>query len=229
MYYPKFFLYTCAFPKGWNPDNGTCFDPGEVIDTGYRFKSSSDLNTLPYVGVFSIYGGGGYVLDIGPKQSLVTLYLTQLKAINWIDVYTRALFIDSCLYNANTRLLTRLKVVFEISEYGSIVMATDPYSFNVLPYVSTWDYVVLACQLLFIVVLILRIFEFIKNIIKFRLGAFKMFVTWLRWTEICLSMSSVVCFILRIDRTLQGVTDAANYLGIYTSYSNISECNIKII
>lgn len=153
-------------------------------------------------------------MDIGPKQSLVTYYLTQLKAINWMDVYTRALFIDSYVFNANTRLLTRLKVVFEISEYGSIVMTTNPYSFNILPYVSTWDYIVLACQLLFIVALILRIFEFIKNIMKFRLGALKMFVTWLRCTEICLSISSIVCFILRIDRSLQGLADTSNYLGI---------------
>lgn len=205
------------FLQGWSPDDSTCFDPSEVIDNGYRFKSSSELNTLSYFGVFSLYGGGGYVLDIGPKQSLVTYYLKQLKAINWMDVYTRALFIDSYVFNANTRLLTRLKVVFEISEYGSIVMTTNPYSFNILPYVSTWDYIVLACQLLFIVALILRIFEFIKNIMKFRLGALKKFVTWLRCTEICLSISSVVCFILRIDRSLQGLADTSNYLGIKTS------------
>lgn len=205
------------FLQGWSPDDGTCFDPSEVIDNGYRFKSSSELNTLSYFGVFSLYGGGGYVLDIGPKQSLVTYYLKQLKAINWMDVYTRALFIDSYVFNANTRLLTCLKVVFEISEYGSIVMTPNPYSFNILPYVSTWDYIVLACQLLFIVALILRIFEFIKNIMKFRLGALKKFVTWLRCTEICLSISSVVCFILRIDRSLQGLADTSNYLGIKTS------------
>lgn len=202
------------FLQGWSPDDSTCFDPSEVIDNGYRFKSSSELNTLSCFGVFSLYGGGGYVLDIGPKQSLVTYYLKQLKAINWMDVYTRALFIDSYVFNANTRLLTRLKVVFEISEYGSIVMTTNPYSFNILPYVSTWDYIVLACQLLFIVALILRIFEFIKNIMKFRLGALKKFVTWLRCTEICLSISSIVCFILRIDRSLQGLADTSNYLGI---------------
>lgn len=202
------------FLQGWSPDDSTCFDPSEVIDNGYRFKSSSELNTLSYFGVFSLYGGGGYVLDIGPKQSLVTYYLKQLKAINWMDVYTRALFIDSYVFNANTRLLTRLKVVFEISEYGSIVMTPNPYSFNILPYVSTWDYIVLACQLLFIVALILRIFEFIKNIMKFRLGALKKFVTWLRCTEICLSISSIVCFILRIDRSLQGLADTSNYLGI---------------
>lgn len=214
------------FPLGWTTDNGTCFDSGEVVDSSYRFKSSSDLHTLPYFGVFSTYGGGGYTIDIGPKQSLVRHYISELKNFNWIDLYTRALFINTYVYNANTRLLTNIKVVFEISEFGSIIMTIDTYSFNMLPYLTAWDYCVLASQLILIVALIMRICGFIGNIIKNRLESLQMFEIWLRLSEICFTASAVIFYILRIDRTLQGVTDSNNYLGKSKHFNLFSLNNI---
>ncbi|XP_062589811.1 polycystin-2-like [Saccostrea cucullata] len=206
------------FCKDWTPDNGSCFDDNEAIDISFRFRTSDELKTLPYVGVFSVYGGGGYKIDIGPKQSLAMDYLSQLKSLNWIDLYTRAVFVDTFLFNANTRLFTNIKVVFEISEFGSMEMKTNTYSFNMFPYITPWDYCVLIFQLLFIIIVAARFVFLVVNIVKLRLKSFSYFATYLRMAEIVLSVSAVILYILRIDQTLQGVTDVGNYLESHVSF-----------
>lgn len=62
-----------------------------------------------------------------------------------MDVYIRVLFIDFYVFNVNIRFLICLKVVFEILEYGFIVMIINLYLFNIFLDVLIWDYIVLVC------------------------------------------------------------------------------------
>ena len=59
------------------------------------------------------YPGSGYniTLPLDYSGALTTLY--DLKDNNWIDLQTRAVFVDFIVYNANVGLLTLIKVAVE--------------------------------------------------------------------------------------------------------------------
>lgn len=168
-----------------------------------------------------MYGGGGYTIDLGPKQSLVEQYIENLKNLSWIDGKTRAVFFETNTFNANTRLFSHLKIVFEISEYGSIYMTTRVKSLNLYPYVTSMDYIILGCQLIFVFIIIVRIVLFAVYIFKKRSACFRTFSSWIIALDLFLSLIAVIFYILRIDTTIKAINDIIESRGTSISYNCI--------
>ena len=74
-----FFLFSCSYTK------------------------ASDLDGYPYWGQLALYAGGGYVVPLkGSKTDLIAL-MNELEQNQWIDRYTRAVFVEFTTYNAQVR------------------------------------------------------------------------------------------------------------------------------
>ena len=66
----------------------------------YIYRSASDLDSYPYLAAHGLYGGGGYVFELrGPLRSML-MRAEQLNKEGWIDKYTRAVFVEFTVYNA---------------------------------------------------------------------------------------------------------------------------------
>jgi hypothetical protein len=203
-----------AFPfVGWETYNTSCFDENELTDYSFLYKSSSEVKAFPYFGTYSYYNGGGYQMQLGPKQSLIIEHVNELRSKNWIDGNTRAVFIDSNTFNANSRLFTHLKVVFEISEYGDITMTTISKSSNLYPYVYALDYIILCLQIVFTIIIVIKMVMFGINAFKLKRKCFVSFGMWVTLAEIVLAISAIVFFIIRIDKTIKAVDDINNSNG----------------
>lgn len=193
--------------------NDSCFDENELTDYSFHYQSPEAVKALTYFGHYAQYGGGGYQMQLGPKNSLVLQHVNELKNKSWIDGNTRAIFVDSNTFNANSRLFTHLKVVFEISEYGAITMQTVSKSSNLYPYVYPLDYVILCLQVIFVIIIIVKMVLFGINVFKLKKKCFVTFGIWIDLTEILCGILSIVFFILRIDKTIKAVDDINNSNG----------------
>ncbi|XP_061188668.1 uncharacterized protein LOC133196830 [Saccostrea echinata] len=210
--------------KGWLPSiyvNETCYDEYDPIDNSFVYRTAEELKSMMYIGDFGVYGGGGYKIDLGPKQSLVNHYINQLRNFSWIDGYTRAVFIETNTFNANTRLFTHLKIVFELSEYGSIYMKTTAKSLNLYPYVTSMDYIVLACQFIFMIVVIVRLVFFTIRVFKTRHTCMTTFSSWVTAIDILMCLNAIVFYILRVDSTIKTVDDIIENKGSYVSFEYV--------
>lgn len=193
--------------------NDSCFDENELTDYSFHYKSPEEVKALSYFGHYAHYGGGGYQMQLGPKLSIVLQHVTELKNKSWIDGNTRAIFVDSNTFNANSRLFTHLKVVFEISEYGAIAMQTVSKSSNLYPYVYPLDYIILCLQIIFVIIILVKMVLFGINVFKLKKKCFVTFGMWIDLTEILCGILSIVFFILRIDKTIKAVDDINNSNG----------------
>ena len=67
------------------------------------YTKAGDLDGYPYWGQLALYAGGGYVVPLkGSKTDLIALMNT-LEQQQWIDRYTRAVFVEFTTYNAQVR------------------------------------------------------------------------------------------------------------------------------
>jgi hypothetical protein len=72
----------------------------------FSYTDSSELDGYPYWGQLAVYSGGGYVVPLkGDKEELID-FLTRLETQDWIDRYTRAVFVEFTTYNAQVRFLS---------------------------------------------------------------------------------------------------------------------------
>jgi len=81
----------------------------------YTYRKASDLNSYPYAGTISVYGGGGFVVQLRGDRTAIFQKIADLKAGGWIDKYTRALFLEFTVYNANVSGHLRLHAAFSLS------------------------------------------------------------------------------------------------------------------
>lgn len=178
-----------------------------MTDYSFLYKPSSESKGSTYQGEYGVYGGGGYMMQLGPKQSLTLSFVTTLRNVSWIDGDTRAIFLESNTFNANSRLFSHLKVVIEISQFGAISMTVSCRSSNLYPYVYSLDYIILCLQLVFVVVVVIKMIRFGMGIFKLKSKCCTTFGMWVTLTEIILSLLSIIAFILRIDKTIKAVDE----------------------
>lgn len=200
---------------GWKTFNSSCFDENELTDYSFLYKTAKDTKGHTYFGKYAVYGEGGYMMQLGPKQSLVITMVERLRTESWIDGDTRAVFFDLNTFNANSRLFSHLKVVFEISQYGAISMTTSCTSSNLYPYMYALDYIILLLQFLFVFVLIVKMVFFGIGIFKVKTKCCTTFGMWFSLAEIMLSWMSIIFFIMRIDKTIKAVEEINSGNGIY--------------
>ena len=109
-----------------------------------------------------IYGAGGYVEDLPVGLAEATTRLDELKATNFIDKATRALFIDFSVYCPNNDQFMSVRTLFEFTPTGAIVPFTEIIPAALLTDVralvqdasTTTDQVQVAFELLLYVIII---------------------------------------------------------------------------
>ena len=77
-----------------------------------------EIQALPYQGLFATYSGDSYAVSIGPNKKVSKKIIEGLKKHFWVDRYTRALFTEANIYNANTNLLMIVTILHEIIPTG---------------------------------------------------------------------------------------------------------------
>lgn len=119
--------------------------------------------------MISRYGGGGFVQDLTVDYQTAFDEMDDLRRNLWLDRGTRVVFLDFTVYNANINLFCQIKLTVEFPASGGAVpsksfsttklirVTIQSKSFNFFKilfrfqYVSSMDYFVLACEILFIV------------------------------------------------------------------------------
>eukprot|EP00286_Rhodomonas_abbreviata_P019204 CAMPEP_0181292202 /NCGR_PEP_ID=MMETSP1101-20121128/2378_1 /TAXON_ID=46948 /ORGANISM="Rhodomonas abbreviata, Strain Caron Lab Isolate" /LENGTH=775 /DNA_ID=CAMNT_0023396651 /DNA_START=258 /DNA_END=2582 /DNA_ORIENTATION=- len=101
----------------------------------FKYRDYQELgeSSVDFWATFHRYPGGGYVADLtDPTQGLELLETLQ-NHHGWLDLKTRALFVDFTFYNPNVDLFVVSRIVFEFLPSGLVKPFT---SFRVLKLIS---------------------------------------------------------------------------------------------
>lgn len=193
--------------------NSSCFDENEELHYAFLRKSVNKTGALPYISNDHYYDGSGYVVDIGPKQSLALDILVSLENYTWIDTKTRIVFVEAVLLNANSRLFSHVQTVYEIYSFGYIHMKINVLSANLYPYQGAWDYIVLMFQLLMLLVICVRMFLVVMDTIKLRCKYVLSVEFITRILEIMFSIVAIIFYAFKIIQTQLAVDKIFSDLG----------------
>lgn len=110
----------------WAPDPSYHNDPWTNEATeAWLFKNASYLRALPYAGEYATYPGSGYCLHLGRSPKSSEVVLKYVADAYWFDAYTRALFVEFTMYNADSDLFNFVVLLFEQTPVGTV---TPTYS-----------------------------------------------------------------------------------------------------
>ena len=101
------------------------------VYNSFQYSTASQLKSYPHTAVFNTYMGGGYVFKMQGNINDLSANLSLLRASNWIDKQTSALFLEFTLFNPNLNLFEYCSLTFEILPTGSIWNSAEFYSLEV--------------------------------------------------------------------------------------------------
>jgi polycystin 1L2 len=171
----------------WQPLNGLNARPE------YFYRDSSELHTYPYIGNNAVYGGGGYVLELKGDIPTLLSKVKRLQDEKWIDKYTRAVFVDFTIYNAQVNLFAVVTYLAEFMASNAI----DPYyvitPMNLLGYGMFYK----AFQFIFIAIVAILIFKLIRGIYKQKKKFFKSFWSYVDILTVIFCVAMVATYLIR--------------------------------
>ncbi|KAM4723014.1 polycystin-1-like protein 3 [Rhinophrynus dorsalis] len=111
---------TGSYGTGWSPLNSS-----NTEDDKWKYYTEKELGGYPIWTQLGWYSGGGYVVELGMNRSYASSMLDWLEMSKWLDGYTKAVFLEFNVYNANVNLFCVATFILETNMIGNFMTSTD--------------------------------------------------------------------------------------------------------
>lgn len=164
----------------------------------WRYTDFKRIQTLPFYGTGILYGGGGFVADLGYNKSTANEVVDLLRERNWIDEYTAAVFLEFTVFNPSSALFSSVRYLYERLPSGAIntIMRTDTLTVYT-PTNKTMYFFFQLCQFLLMVIILITIAFEIIRIIRQGVGYFKAIWSLVQWIEVISIVIAIAMFYLK--------------------------------
>ncbi|XP_041362676.1 uncharacterized protein LOC121378529 [Gigantopelta aegis] len=163
----------------------------------WLYLTDEYTNGIPYTGRLGSYPSGGYIQDlIGGRQRVMTAFQS-LRNNQWIDEYTRAVFVEFNLYNPNINKFSTVLICVELHPVGLFVTNILVRTMTLFPYLGAYGIVVAltdACCAVCVSYLMVRE---MKKLVKQRCSYFREFWNTLQFA---LLLASIIALAMYIGR-----------------------------
>lgn len=189
------------YTVGWNILTGN--RSVDNIREEYLYHSSSALDGYPYWGQLSVYGGGGYLARLTGNERQLLSKFKQLQSEQWVDRYTRAIFVEFTVYNPQINLFAITTMLLEFSPSGGIFPSYRFEPAMLLPYMTSVMLFQIACEIIYLIFTLFFVFKEMRSIWKQRCSYFKQFWNLIQLGICIMSVSAIVIYFYRLIVTNQ--------------------------
>ncbi|NWW09404.1 PK1L2 protein, partial [Oreocharis arfaki] len=208
---------TSAYGEHWNT---SAFDNSSDLSSAWQYQSQSKLRGHPSWGKLAIYGGGGYVIHLGTDPKNASRILQYLFNNVWLDTFTRAVFVEFTVYNANVNLFCIISLMFESNALGAFFTSVELQSVRLYPYTNSLHIFVVAAEAIYFLFIVYYMIVQGKLMKSLRWRYFHSKWNLLELAIILISWSALSVF---VKRTVLGTRDISYYQEHKEDSINFSE------
>ena len=208
--YSKYFNLSCDGPYSIFDEEKNFYLPGwekkadltlSACPVSWRYQTAVKLNGLPFWGSKTVYSGGGYTSDLGYYMEQAKGVIRDLQTYNWIDKYTRAVFVELTVFNAPANLFSSVTYLVEFTGTGGSSTFLKVDTFRLYQHVGPWTAVVAFCEFVAVVSVCIVFYITCKKIAKKRREFFKNAWNVVDVAQIVLCFSAIGFFFIRLMNT----------------------------
>ncbi|CAH2324536.1 polycystic kidney disease 1-like 2 [Pelobates cultripes] len=193
------------YEENWNVSSATNITE---TDTAWSYQNQSKLRGYPTWGKRATYRGGGYVAHLGNDRKTASRVLQDLFSHVWLDTYTRAVFVEFTIYNANVNLFCIVKLIFETNALGAFFTHSELQSIRLYPFTDGLHIFVVAAEVIYYLFIIYYMVVQGKLMKEQKWGYFRSKWNLLELAIIIISWSALSVF---VKRTILGSRDISHY------------------
>jgi hypothetical protein len=209
-------LLSSSSPKIYTIKDTALLPDGRVLSCleRWRHQTMLELRGFPNWGTVAWYSGSGYVANLGYDQETAYTVIADLHSNGWIDVQTRAVFVEFTVYNANTNLFGIITIFTEFLPSSGTVTKVDFQASRFYLHLNGGETL---AHVLVIFFMLYFLFREGKLVYKQRLAYFKGFWNWIETVLVISEFALIVIFLARlyeVDRNLLQLRENPNdYVG----------------
>ncbi|NXE89116.1 PK1L2 protein, partial [Menura novaehollandiae] len=208
---------TSVYGEHWNT---SVSDYSSDFSSAWQYQSQSKLRGHPSWGKFAIYSGGGYVIHLGTDPKNASRILQYLFNNIWLDTFTRAVFVEFTVYNANVNLFCIISLMFESNALGAFFTSAELQSVRLYPYTNSLHIFVVAAEVIYFLFIVYYMIVQAKLMKNLRWRYFHSKWNLLEMAIILISWSALSVF---VKRTVLGTRDISYYQEHKEDSINFSE------
>ncbi|XP_076603671.1 polycystin-1-like protein 2 [Chaetodon auriga] len=212
------FVPDCNTPYSWEAEDMGSYDRGwnhsvrDNISTStsspWKYQTQAQLRAYPVWGKMALYRAGGFVAELGPDLQNASSTLEYLFRNKWLDAYTRAIFAEFTVYNANVNLFCIVTLLLETAAVGAFQFSSELQSVRLYQSPGGFHVFVMAAEVIYMLFILYYMFLQGKLMKQQRWAYFRSTWNLLELIIILLSWSAMAIF---IKRTLLGNRDITFY------------------
>nr|XP_060644320.1 polycystin-1-like protein 2 [Anolis sagrei ordinatus] len=188
--------------------NVSSLDNSTELGSAWQYQSQSELRGHPIWGKLAVYRGGGYVIHLGTDSQNASRILQYLFDNTWLDIFTRAVFVEFTVYNANVNLFCIVSLMFETNALGAFFTRAELQSVRLYPYTDGLHIFVVAAEVIYFLFVIYYMVGQGKLIRALKWNYFRSKWNLLELAIITISWSALSVF---VRRTILGSRDISYY------------------
>ncbi|NXG73156.1 PK1L2 protein, partial [Baryphthengus martii] len=196
---------TSDYGERWNT---SLFDNSSDLSSAWQYQSQSKLRGQPSWGKLAVYRGGGYVIHLGTDPKNASRILHYLFNNVWLDTFTRAVFVEFTVYNANVNLFCIISLMFETNALGAFFTSAELQSVRLYPYTNSLHVFVIAAEVIYFLFIMYYMIVQGKLMKTLKWRYFHSKWNLLEMAIIFLSWSALSVF---VKRTILGTRDISYY------------------
>ncbi|XP_014797628.1 PREDICTED: polycystic kidney disease protein 1-like 2 [Calidris pugnax] len=196
---------TADYGEHWN---ASVFDNSSDLSSAWHYQSQSKLRGHPIWGKLAIYRGGGYTIHLGTDPKNASRILQYLFNNVWLDTFTRAVFVEFTVYNANVNLFCIISLMFETNALGAFFTSAELQSVRLYTYTSSLHIFVVAAEVIYFLFIVYYMIVQGKLMKTLRWRYFHSKWNLLEMAIILISWSALSVF---VKRTILGTRDISYY------------------
>ncbi|RLW01302.1 hypothetical protein DV515_00008078, partial [Chloebia gouldiae] len=196
---------TSVYGEHWNT---SALDNSSELSSAWQYQSQSKLRGHPSWGKLAIYSGGGYVIHLGTDPKNASRILQYLFNNVWLDTFTRAVFVEFTVYNANVNLFCIISLMFESNALGAFFTSAELQSVRLYPYTNSLHIFVVAAEVIYFLFIVYYMIVQGKLLKSLRWRYFHSKWNLLEMAIILISWSALSVF---VKRTVLGTRDISYY------------------
>lgn len=171
----------------------------EHLEECFSYKSSDELESYPYIGIYSSFYGGGFAFIVNTSQNFqqINSDITRLEELGWIDSKTRGLLVEFSLYNVNLNLFAYCTILFEFLPTGTILNSVRFEPTILYNRDESMFYFTTVFNLIYLAFICFFMVKEIRSIVKNRLIYFKQMWNYVEWLLFAFSWAVLAIYVYR--------------------------------
>nr|KAG5713885.1 hypothetical protein BaRGS_024512 [Batillaria attramentaria] len=196
-----------SYCLGWKPR--PCSDTelsSKLSGPAWSHTPMKNVTDMPVWGTFALYSAGGYAVDFAVNRDIVANTIQELTENQWLDLQTRAVFVEFCLYNANINLFTFVRLAAEFPEVGSAVVWRDIKTLRIYNHLGPLGAYMFICELISVIVVIVFTVKVVISLKKMKCKFFRDFWKVLDLGVVLFAYVALAFYIVKtlaVDETME--------------------------